>query len=598
MATFVILFNVSFHFWNIIGLNYIGTSIDYLIHTFRDTSTLIKWPFSYDLSVGHSTIQVVFMLFAAILLTGLLKMVAQFVSSERMAVLVHVRIIPQLQRKVFQKIQNLSFSYFDKESSGAIINKAAGDVQSVRAFVETVLVEGLTLSVTLTLYFSNMLMIHKRLALYCMVAIPLMALSSYLFSRIVRPRMLHSRTLFDRLVLGLSEYVEGIKTVKGLSLEKRLGKELHRKNDDVEKQQYRVFWCTSLFSPSINLMSQIGMIILLIYGGHLAMRGEIEIGTGLVVFASLLQQFSNQINSFSHLIATIQESFTGAQRIFEVLDTPVPVSQPAKPVEVKKIRGDVEFKDVSFEFTANKTALQNISFSVTEGTCVALMGETGSGKSALLHLLARFYDPQQGQVKIDGHDIRDLDLSLVRHDIGVLFQETFLFADSVLNNIRFGNPQVSVDEIVKAAKQAHIHDFIMQLDKGYESFVQEGAKNLSGGQRQRIGLARALLSNPSILLLDDPSSAVDSKTEKAIFEAIQDTIATRTTFMVAHRISTLRRADRILVLKHGRIIQDGSHDELLNQEGPYREAAFLQSEYGRKVIPGSEALPMERAASW
>lgn len=607
MALLVVVFNASYHFWNIIGLNYIGSGIDFLLREFRDPLTKVKWPFGWDFSEGHGVMQVISLFFAAMLVTGLFKMVSQVLSSERMAALVHVRIIPRLQRQVFDKIQNLSFSYFDKASTGAIINKAAGDVQSVRAFVDTVLVEGLTLMITLSLYATNMILINLKLALVCLFTLPLMVLSSYVFSHIVRPRIHRSRVLFDRLVLGLSEYVEGVKTVKGLSLEERLGEDLHARNDAVEAQQRSVFWCTSLFSPTINTLSQLGIVVLLIYGGRLAIDGKIEIGTGLVVFATLLQQFSNQINSFSHLIAAIQESFTGAQRIFGVLDTPVPVSQAENPVRLRRMRGAVEFENVCFEFTENKTALENINFKVEPGTCVALMGETGSGKSAMLNLLARFYDPQKGEIRIDGYNVKQLDLDQMRRDIGVLFQETFLFADTVINNIRFGNPEASEEEVYEAARQAHVHDFILQLDDGYQSYIQEGAKNLSGGQRQRIGLARVLLSNPHILLLDDPSSAVDSKTEKAIFEAIEDTIKSRTTFMVAHRISTLKRADRILVLKQGRIVQDGDHETLLRQPGHYRDAALLQAEYGKQatgektpdVLAGDlKKNAMKKAVSW
>lgn len=596
VALSVVIFNVLFHVWNIIGLNYIGVGIDYLIHHFQDEQTVIRWPFGWDFSKGLEHLEVAFLIFSAIIGVGILKFVSQLVSAERLAVLVHKRIIPKLQNQVFRKLQNLSFSFFDRESSGAIINKASGDVSSVRSFVDTVLVEGLTLMITTVLYASNMLLIHPRLAMLCMGAIPLMFVAVFIFSRIVRPRMLLSRELFDKLVLALSENVEGIKTVKGLSLENHLAEDLHRKNDDVERQQRRVFWCISSFSPTFNFLSQVGIVVLLIYGGKLAIDGEIAIGTGLVVFASLLQQFSNQITSFSHLISAIQESFTSAQRIFSLMDTPVPVSQPEKPREVKHIDGDVRFEDVSFEFVENKTALHDISFDVKKGTCVAIMGETGSGKSALLHLIARFYDPRSGKVCIDGIDAKELDLELVRHSVGVLFQESFLFADTILNNLKFGNRDATMEEVIEAAKKAHAHSFITALEKGYDSMVQEGAKNLSGGQRQRLGLARVLLSNPSILILDDPSSAVDSKTEKAIFEAIEDTISTRTTFMVAHRVTTLRRADRILVLKKGRVIQDGSHDELLNQEGPYRDAALIQLEYNEK--PKTSVAEREELKSW
>jgi ATP-binding cassette subfamily B protein len=409
MAALVVFFNACYHGSNIVGLNFIGAGIDYLIREFQDASTVIKWPLGLDLSVEGNQARTIFSVFAAIICCGLLKMTFQFMSSERMANLVHIRIIPKLQRQIFEKIQNMSFVYFNRTSSGSIINKAAGDVSSVRSFVDTVLVEGVTLIVTISLYTANMLMIHTQLALVCMSAIPLMMIASFAFSRIVRPRMLESRSRFDRLVLALSENIEGIKTVKGLSLESSLAKDLNHRNDRVESQQRKVFWCISLFSPTINFLSQTGIIILLVYGGKLAIDGIIEIGTGIVVFATLLQQFSNQINSFANLISAIQESFTGAQRIFEVIDTPIPVDQPSNPVKKDKLTGQVTFEAVDFEFTPNKTALQAINFSVEPGTCVASDGRNRIWKVCHASPTRRgFMTLRSGVVKIDGIDIREL----------------------------------------------------------------------------------------------------------------------------------------------------------------------------------------------
>lgn len=576
VGALVVLFNVLHHGVHILGLKYVGASIDFLLVRFKDSEAVVHWPPFWQPDTDWQAFDGVLFGVGAILSTALLKMVFQYLAAERMAQFVHVRILPQLQDRIFNKIQNMSFSFYDKESTGSIINRAAGDVQSVRSFVDSVLVEGLTMVVTVLFYGATMFAINPVLSLACMGTVPVILGLSIAFSLLVRPRLLQSRTLFDRMVLSLSEYIDGIKTVKGLSLERELGAELHHRNDDVQNQQNRIFLITSIFSPAINLASQMGLVVLLIYGGKLAIDGQLAVGSGLVVFASLLQQFSNQVTTFSHVIAAIQESLTGAQRIFELLDTPIPVSDPEQPVMVEHLKGDVTFDRVTFEFKQENTALEDISFSVPAGSCVALMGETGSGKSALLHLLARFYDPVKGRVMIDGFDIRSFPLDFMRKNVGVLFQESFLFNDTVYNNIRYGKPDASREEVEAAARKAHAHDFVCQLEGGYDAVIREGAKNLSGGQRQRIGLARVLISDPAILLLDDPSSALDSKTERAIFEAIADTIHSRTTFMVAHRVSTLERADIVIVLKHGRIVQMGSHSELMLVDGPYRDAAELQ----------------------
>jgi ATP-binding cassette, subfamily B, bacterial len=324
------------------------------------------------------------------------------------------------------------------------------------------------------------------------------------------------------------------------------------------------------------MLTQVNMIVLLGYGGLMLMRGEVALGTGLVVFAGLLQQFSAQVNTITTVADSIQLSLTSARRVFEVLDAPVEVMSPPNPVPLGRPRGEIVFENVSFHYHADSAVLSDVSFAVRPGELVALAGVTGSGKSVLMSLIPRFYDPTSGRILLDGHDLRDVSLEELRRSVGLVFQENFLFSDTVAANIAFGSPSASKEQIVRAAQIAAADKFIRELPQGYDTMLGELGANLSGGQRQRLAIARALLLDPPILLLDDPTAAVDAGTEHEIIEALENAQRGRTTFIVAHRLSTLRRADRILVLERGRLVQQGTHRELMARPGPYHRAVSLQ----------------------
>ena len=304
---------------------------------------------------------------------------------------------------------------------------------------------------------------------------------------------------------------------------------------------------------------------------------DLPIGTGIVVFAGLLQQFSGQVASMVDLADNVQQSLIGSRRVFEILDTPLEITSKKGVSPDLNLAGEIRFDNVSFRYGEAGAVLVNVDFKTRRGEVVAIAGATGSGKSALLSLIPRFYDPCDGRIVIDGVDLQDVSVTALRRNIGLVFQENFLFSTTVAENIAFGCPEASRDQIEKAARIAVAHDFIEELPQGYNTVLDEGGSNLSGGQRQRLSIARAVLLEPSILLLDDPTASVDPETEHEILDAIESAIQGRTTFIVAHRLSTLKRADRILVLQKGRIIQEGDHDTLVRQEGLYRDAVELQA---------------------
>jgi len=432
-------------------------------------------------------------------------------------------------------------------------------------------------------YLYYMLHIHVALTLVCLATTPVLWIMAIRFSRLVRPAYRRNRELVDKMILRLAETIQGIAVVKCFARDKEELARFEVTAENVRTQQQWIFRRVSIFTPTIGFLTQLNLFILLLYGGWLVMHGAIPLGTGLVVFASLLGNFSAQVNQIAQISNTIQQCLTGASRVFEVLDTPVEVTNKPEAVRITQAIGDVRFENVSFQYRDDSSALHGVSFHAPPGSITAILGATGSGKSALLSLLPRFYDPTAGKILLDGVDLRDIDLSCLRRQVGIVFQESFLFSTSIADNIAFGNPEATRDKIEAAAKIAQAHEFIMEMPERYDSQVQESGNNLSGGQRQRLAIARALLLEPRILLLDDPTSAIDPQTEHEILDAMGNAMRGRTTFVVAHRLSTLRRADHVLVLEKGQIIESGTHNELMAAHGLYSHAIGAQ-------LPGQDLI--------
>ncbi len=525
--------------------------------------------------------------------------------------LVHTRIVPELRSRVYDKLQLLSFRFFDANATGTIINRVTSDVQSVRAFIDGVLIQLVLLLVSLVCYLAYMSRLHVGLTLACLATTPIMWLITVVFSRSVRPLYDRNRELVDRVILRLAESIQGIQVIKGFGREQEEIARFATDNRAVMDQQRDIFWRVSLFGPVIGYMTQINLVILLAYGGWLVTQDQLALGSGLVVFAGLLQQFSSQVANLTNIANSVQQSLSGARRVFEILDTPIAIhskpnavrleSRPltpsgpgasnlspspnehARPLAAPvphgvrgQLFGRIEFDLVSFEYLPGEPVLDDVSFVIEPGQKVAILGVTGAGKTTLLALLCRFYDPTRGRILLDGHDLRDLDLDDLRSNIGLVFQETFLFSNTVAANIAFGHPEATLAQVQAAAKIAAADEFITALPSGYDTVLGEGGLDLSGGQRQRLAIARAVLLDPAILLLDDPAAAIDPHTEHEIFSAMQLAMRGRTTLVIAHRLSTLRQCDRVLVLDQGRVVQRGTHAELMEADGHYRHAAESQ----------------------
>lgn len=573
----------------LLGLQLLGVVVDVIRYALDPAQRAPIFPFGWLPPSTWSSLHIVAVLSLAIVLQAAMRALLTYHYNMTTARLTQAKIVPDLRQRLYDKLQRLSFRFFDLHGSSSIFNRVTGDVQNTRLFVDGVVLQGLNMALTLAAYFIFMWRIHAALTAACLsVTLGLWAVTHY-YSGKLRPAYLRNRELYDQLVQLFSESVRGMQTVKGFGAEVHQKRRFEAANIEVSAQQRRIFLHLSLFTPLTQLLSQFSLVILFAYGGWLYVRGEIPLGTGLVVFAGLLQQFNGQVANITTIANSLQQSFTAARRVFEVFDTAAEVQEKPRAHQVAGLRGEIRFEEVTFGYSADAPVLQDISFSASPGQVIGIFGMTGAGKTSLLSLIPRFYDPQRGRILADGHDLRDLRLDSLRRQIGIVYQESFLFSNTVAANIAFGNPHAGREEIEQAARLASAHDFILNLPEGYDTVLGESAVDLSGGQRQRLALARALLLQPPILILDDPTASVDPKTEHEILSALRQAMNGRTVFVVASRLSLLRRADLILALERGRLAAAGKHEDLIHCAGAYRDAARLQLIENANPAPGKES---------
>lgn len=591
----------------LVGLSLTGIGIDYIKHVVEAQgdpaagTPSIHPPFSPEIPVTWTPLEAIAALAGAILLFAALRALLNYVYSLAINDLVQRRLVVDLRDELYTKLQRLSFRFFDANTTGSIITRVTGDVQNVRMFLDQVLIQSFIMLVSLTVYLIYMVNLSPTLTLACLATTPLLAIASIVFSRWIQPRYAANRELVDRLVQHFTESIQGAPVIKAFGREPEDRAAFAARNDEVLRQQRGIFWRVSTFSPAIGFLTRVNLLVLLGYGGWLVIEGRLPLGAGLVVFAGLLEQFSGQVNQLATIVNSVQQSLVASRRVFEILDAPVEVADAADALPCPALRGEVRFEHVSFAYgdpgAGFAAVLNDIDLLVPAGACVAILGATGAGKSSLMSLVPRFFDPQHGRVLIDGVDVRRYRLEDLRRRIGLVFQESFLFSNTIAANLAFGHPEATREQVERAARIAQAHDFISALPLGYDTILGEGGNTLSGGQRQRLALARALILEPAILLLDDPTAAIDARTEHEIFAALESAIQDRTTFIVAHRVSTLRRADFILVLENGRIVQRGTHAELLRAPGPYRRVASLQLVDSRELEePDGEAAPLQNPA--
>ncbi|HHV43378.1 MAG TPA: ABC transporter ATP-binding protein [Firmicutes bacterium] len=480
-----------------------------------------------------------------------------------------------LRQQVYNKLQDLPLAYHEKHRSGELISRVINDTAMVQNALSVGIGDFLHNAAMVLGVFVLAIYINWRLFLLTLAILPLIAVAVSAYSKRIRQ---YSRAVQDRVadIGGLAqETLSGIKVVKGFAMEEAEKERFQRGNEQSFQATMKAVRLMASVVPIVELMMVSGLLLLIWYGAREVLQGRLSPGE-LVAFLSYIAMASGPVNVLLRTNNLFQQSLGAASRIFEVLDTPITIMEPKDPVILSKVKGNVEFEQVCFSYHDDEPVLKKVNLSVSPGDVTALVGPSGAGKTTLVNLIPRFYDPTSGAIRLDGHDLRTLSLRWLRCQVGIVPQDTVLFSGTIAENIAYGKPDATWREIQEAAKAANAHSFITSFPDGYDTYVGERGVCLSGGQRQRIAIARALLKQPHILILDEATSALDAESEYLVQEALGRLMEGRTTFVIAHRLSTIINATKILVLDAGRIVEQGSHTELMRRMGLYQRLYSTQ----------------------
>nr|WP_044291858.1 ABC transporter ATP-binding protein [Rivularia sp. PCC 7116] len=485
------------------------------------------------------------------------------------------RILAQLRQDIIIKLQALPLSFFDKSKAGDLMSRLLSDINTLNQLFSPILPQVIGSFFGLLASAIFMLSINLQLGLLTNLMIPIMLLVTGFFARLAREKYRVTRQTISQLSGKIEQDISNIQEVQGFNRIQLSIQEFRQLNAENRNANIQATAITSAFLPTIDFLNTFALAVVLACGGILAYTNTIAVGA-LTAFVFYVQQFFQPIQIISHFYTQSQSAFAGLERIFLLLDQPVKLEDAADAITMPSIQGKVEFEQVSFEYKPSQKVIDKINFEAQAGQSIALVGATGAGKTTIISLLSRFYDVTDGAIKIDGIDIRKVTQTSLRRQIGIVSQETVIFSCSIAENIAFGNPQATAAEIEAAAKVANIHDFILTLPQGYATQLGERGINLSKGQQQLISIARAVLVNPRILILDEATSNIDSQTENLVQSAIANLLKNRTSFIIAHRLATVTNADKVLVIQQGQIIEAGTHTELMNQRKVYANLYSLQ----------------------
>ena len=492
-------------------------------------------------------------------------------------------VVRAMRIDAYRALQRLSLSYYDSELTGRIMARVLGDTQMVQGFIVNALQQAvinvlMIVGISVTLFSAN-----ATLALIALGPVPIVIFLGRFFSRRFKGVFRSVRRKYSSLSAAVAESVTGVRVVKSFAQEDREYDAFEVRNKDFYDASLTAVHTRSYFQPIVLFVMTIGTIVVWAYGGYQVIIGILTLGL-LLQFITYMNQFYAPIQMLIQLTETYQQSATAAERVFNIMNMPSELSDHDEAVELANPGGRIELKEVSFGYNVGERVLRNVNLTIEPGEMVGVVGQTGSGKSTLISLVCRFYDPTTGTITIDGEDLRNVKTQSLRKNIGLVLQDTFLFARTIKENIAYGTDVTSDRDIVEAAKAANAHEFIMGFPDAYDNEVGERGITLSGGEKQRVSIARAILKNPAILILDEATSAVDSATEASIQEAMDRLVAGRTTIAIAHRLSTLRNADKLIVMDKGEIVETGTHEELMRAGGIYADLVQKQAGFARDIM--------------
>lgn len=484
------------------------------------------------------------------------------------------RILFKIRTDLYEKILELDVNFYSKVKTGDLMARMTGDTDAIRHFVAWVVYNILSSVTTFAFAIISMIYVNATLTIFMLFVSPLIGFFTFKMSKEISPTFHNIREAYSRLNSVVQENISGNRVVRAFGRETFEIDKFNIENKNYRDRNLDTIKVTRKYIPKLEFLSNSLSVVMILVGGVLVVTNKITLGE-LVIFNSLLWALNNPMRMCGYLINDTQRFITSSAKIIELLRTESNIKNNEETINLNKFKGDISFKNVSLDIDGRRV-INNVSFEVKAGQTIGLVGHTGAGKSLIIDLLSRFYDATEGEIFIDGINIKDMDLDILRGNVAIAMQDIFLFSDTVKDNIAFSNPRASFPEVKRIAKKAQAHDFIKRLDEGYETIIGERGVGLSGGQKQRVSLARAMMKNASIFVLDDVTSAVDMETEKKIQHELKNMEEKKTTFIIAHRISSLKQADLILVLDNGEIVERGNHNELVKKDGYYSSIFYTQ----------------------